>query len=94
MVYEVPASKRSVKQDVFEYKVGEKSFKVVSAKFLNGFQLESVTSFDLPAIFNIFGAKGTPAGDAVRSLETDQIADLVTAWTEASDLKPGESAAS
>lgn len=94
MSYEVPASKRSIKQDVFEYAIGGKTYKVVTAKYLNGHQMEAVTSGDLTGIFNIFGTPGSPEGEAIRTLDQEQLEALIEAWTSDSDLTLGESPAS
>lgn len=93
-MYEVPASKRSVGQDKFEFKIGSKTHKVTKAKYLTGAQLEDLTSGDLPLVFDVFGKRGTAIGDAVRSLDVEQILALVGAWVGDSDLSAGESKAS
>jgi hypothetical protein len=94
MVYEVPASKASKDQDQFPFKIGAKTFKVKKAKYLSAGQLEDLTSGDMTRILDTFGARGTAIGDAVRSLEIEQLTDLANAWTADSGLASGESQAS
>lgn len=94
MVYEVPASKASKGQDQFEFKIGTKVHKIKKAKYLPGGSIEDITSGELPRIFDAFGKRGTPIGDAVRSLEIEQITDLANAWMADSGLNAGESEAS
>lgn len=93
-MFEVPASKRSVKQDVFEFQVDGKKHTVVSAKFLNGSQMEAVVNGQLTELLDIFGTKDSRTGAAVRSLDQEQLLALVEAWQDASDVTPGESPAS
>ena len=94
MVYEVPASKASKGQGEFEFKIGSKTYKVRKAKFLSGGQMEDVTSGDLTRIYDVFGKRGTPIGDAVRSLDIEQTTALANAWMADSGLNSGESEAS
>lgn len=93
-MYEVPAAKKSTAQDKWSFKIGEKTHSVPKVKHLTGSQMEDLTSGNLTQIFNVFGERGTPVGDAVRSLQTDQIEALVAAWIADSGLTPGESKAS
>lgn len=94
MVYEVPASKASKGQDQFEFKIAGKVYKVRKAKFLSGGQIEDVTSGELSRIYDVFGKRGTPIGDAVRSLDIEQTTALANAWMADSGLNSGESEAS
>lgn len=93
-MYEVPASKASKGQDQFEFKIGAKTFKVKKARYLSGRAMEDLTSGELSLIFNVFGERGTPVGDAVRDLDIEQITALAEAWVADSGLAPGESEAS
>lgn len=93
-MYEVPASKASKGQDQFEFKIGGKVHKVKKAKFLSAGKIEDLTSGDMTRILDTFGERGTAIGDAVRSLEIEQLTDLANAWTADSGLSSGESPAS
>jgi hypothetical protein len=94
MVYEVPASKASKGQDQFEFQIGTKVCKVRKAKFLPGDALEDITSGELSRIYDVFGKRGTPVGDAVRTLDIEQTTALANAWVADSGMSPGESEAS
>ena len=94
MVYEVPAAKRSLKQNVFEFKVGAKSFSVPKFEHLSVGVLEAVESAPENAIgpfLDIFGAKDSAVGKAVRGLDKEQITDLIKAWQADSGITVGES---
>lgn len=93
-MYEVPESKKSVGQDKFDFKIGGKAHQVTKAKYLTGGQLEDLTSGDVSRIFDVFGPRGSKVGDAVRSLDIEQIMDLVGAWVADSGLDSGKSKAS
>lgn len=96
MAYEVPAAKRSVKQNVFEFKVGGKTFNVPKFAYLPVGVLEVVEGAGdaIGPYLDIFGMKDTPAGAAVRSLDKDQLLGLIHAWQADSDVTVGESEAS
>ena len=94
MVYEVPASKASKGQDMFEFKIGSSTHKVKKARFLSAGQMEDLTSGDVARVLDTFGKRGSVVGDAVRSLDMDQIEALANAWTADSELSSGESPAS
>lgn len=94
MVFEVPTAKRSLKQNIFEFKVGSKTFNVPKFEYLPVGVLETIESAADDAIgpyLDVFGKKGTPAGDAVRSLDKDQLTALINAWQADSDVTVGES---
>lgn len=95
MVFEVPESKRSVEQDVFPFKIGSKTYKIKRAKFLSIGDAETLESPDsATVVLDMFGVKGTPQGDAVRSLDAEQFEALVEAWKQDSGVGVGESEAS
>ena len=97
MVYEVPVSKRSAKQNVFEFKVGQKSYTVPKFAYLSVGVLESLSAAGDDAMgpfLDAFGTKDTPIGKAVRSLDQEQLIGLIKAWQADSDVTVGESEAS
>jgi len=94
MVYEVPTAKRSLKQNVFEFKVGAKSFSVPKFEHLSVGVLEAVESAPENAIgpyLSVFGEKDSPIGKAIRTLDKDQLTALIGAWQADSGVTVGES---
>lgn len=97
MVYEVPAAKRSLKQNVFEFKVGAKTYSVPKFEHLSVGVLEAIEAAPDDAIapfLSVFGAKDSPVGKAVREMDKDQLVGLIKAWQADSDVTVGESEAS
>lgn len=97
MVYEVPAAKRSLKQNLFEFKIGTKTFSVPKFEHLSVGVLELVETAPENAIgpyLSIFGAPDSPIGKAIRTLDKDQITALIGAWQADSGVTVGEPAAS
>jgi hypothetical protein len=97
MTFEVPASKASIGQDVFKFKIPGRSgeFSVKRAKFLSVGDAEALETPDnASVVLDLFGKKGTKQGDAVRTLDTEQFQALVDAWQADSDVTLGESEAS
>jgi len=97
MVYEVPVSKRSAKQNVFEFKVGQKSYTVPKFAYLSVGVLESFQEAgdeELTPFLDAFGTKDTPVGKAVRTLDQEQLKALILAWQSDSGVTVGESEAS
>jgi hypothetical protein len=94
MVYEVPVAKRSLKQNVFEFKVGARSFTVPKFEFLSVGVLEAIESAPDNAIgpyLSVFGEPDSPIGKAIRTLDKDQLTGLIKAWQADSDVTVGES---
>jgi hypothetical protein len=98
MVYEVPASKKSVRQNQFSFKIPGKTttYHVPKAKFLPVGVIERMsTKSDEISISDILGLFGDgAAADAVRTLDQDQLKFLTEAWQKDSGLTVGESSAS
>lgn len=95
MVYEVPASKASVDQDQFKFKIAGKQYAIKKAKFLTVGEAEALESSGSPTeVLDFFGRKGTKQGDAIRALEKEQFEALVEAWKLDSGVGVGESGAS
>jgi hypothetical protein len=97
VVYEVPAAKRSLKQNLFEFKVGQKTYTVPKFAYLPVGVLEALADAGDDALgpfLDAFGAKDTAVGKAVRGLEQEQLIGLIKAWQADSDVTVGESEAS
>ena len=94
MVYEVPAAKRSLKQNVFEFKIAGKTYNVPKFEHLPVSVAEIIESAPENAIgpyLDIFGSKETPVGKAIRTLDKEQLVALITAWQSDSGVSAGES---
>lgn len=102
MAYAVPQSKKSIKQNRFEFTIEDEAFDVPLLRFLPISVAERVAVAEatgddneaLKAQLEIFGPADTPLGRAVRGLDAEQFLDLLTALSEASSIAPGESPAS
>lgn len=98
MVYEVPASKRSLKQNLFEFHVpgNKKTFSIPKAKYLTVGQVEKLSSnsadVTLTDVLDLIGSG--PAQEAARGLDQEQLTALMTAWQADSGIELGESSAS
>lgn len=92
MPYQIPESKQSIDQDVFSYgpTTGEE-YQVKKAKYISTDRLERVTAGSMRAILDVFGQRGTPEGDFIRSLDVDQLNGLLAAWFKDSGISMGES---
>lgn len=96
-MYEVPAAKRSLKQNLFEFKIGAKTYSVPKFEHLPVGVLEAVEVAPDNAIgpyLSVFGEKDSPAGKAIRTLDKDQLTGLIQAWQADSGVTAGESSAS
>lgn len=93
MAFQVPASKRSIAQNRFEFEVGGKTYSIPLMKFVPAGVMEQFENEK-----NITGlmmlADSDEQRDAMRLLEQEQIEALLSAWAEASDVSLGESSAS
>lgn len=101
MTYSVPASKRSLAQNRFEFTLpGEKTkHSIPLAKYLSTGQIEEIAKQDqvgLVEILGIFDEKDVPkkTRDAVRTLDQEQLEGLMQAWQQESGITVGESSAS
>lgn len=101
MTFVVPKSKASIKQNQFEYQIGAKKFSVPLLKYLSGEKIEAIAAAEekggmaaVAAAYGLFGEPGTPAGDAVRQLDQEQLEALTSAYMGASGVTVGESSAS
>lgn len=95
MVYEVPKSKASLKQNRFEFRLpgSAKVYNVPLLKFLKpSIALKLADLSELEIAKQILDAY---LPEAVEKFDdADQLADFMGAWTEASGITPGESEAS
>lgn len=104
MVYAVPASKRSLKQNRFEFTVpgDKKLYSMPLARYLTTGQVEEMSKLgdevgilDILALFDERGGAVTKgASAAVRTLEQEQVQELMVAWQTESGISVGESSAS
>ena len=98
MTYEVPASKRSIKQNQFTFKVpgDRKTYSIPKAKYMTIGQVEALATkggeVQLTDLLDILGQGD--ARDAVRTLDQEQMMNLLEAWQADSGLSVGESSAS
>lgn len=98
MVYAVPESKRSIKQNQFEFTVpgDRKKYTIPKAKYLTVGQIEMLSTKDtevtLTDVLDLIG--DGPAKEAARKLDQEQLANLMEAWQTDSGLDLGESSAS
>jgi hypothetical protein len=92
MAFQVPASKKSIGQDKFEFEIDGETHSITRAKFLSiGTQLSLDSADAQERITILFGEPGSKLGDAVRGLDSDQFDALMDAYNEDSDVAPGES---
>lgn len=97
MVYEVPSSKRSVKQNMFEFKIANRTYSVTKFEYLSIGVLEDIEAAPADAIgpfLGVFGPKDSPVREAIRTLNKDELSGLIEAWRADSDVTVGESSAS
>jgi len=97
MTYKVPESKRSIAQNRFEFELPDGTeVSMPKAKYLTVGQIEKLNGLggevSLIDVLELFDEKG-PA-EAVRTLDSEQLADLMEAWQVDSGIKVGESSAS
>jgi hypothetical protein len=99
MPFEVPASKRSIKQNRFTFKVpgDRKVYSIPKVKYLTMGQIETLaakgdTQLDITTILDLVGEGD--AREAVRTLDHEQLQALMEAWQQDSGLELGESSAS
>lgn len=98
MVYEVPASKASIKQNRFEFKVGQKTYSLPKMQYLSLNQMALMQTIDESAsvetIVHAFVSVDSAAGKAIGALDQEQVKGLFAAWQAESNISVGESLAS
>lgn len=98
MVYKVPASKKSIGQNMFEFELPDGTVhQIPKAKYLSAGEIEQLaqSSDDLKItdILDLLGQTEASAA-AVRQLDIEQLMGLMTAWQQDSGLSMGEFSAS
>lgn len=90
MAFQVPASKRSHKQNRFEFKLDGKTHSIPLLKFL---PVRSAEAFEKGSNVGglIAAADSDATREAIRDLDSEQLEALVDAWQEASGVELGES---
>lgn len=93
MSYTVPDSKKSIKQNRFEFVVASKEFSVPLLKFL---PVSAAAAFERgdPVEGILEGCDTQSARAAILSLDGEQFDAFIHAWSEASGIELGESSAS
>jgi hypothetical protein len=93
MPFDVPTSKKSIRQNRFEFTLDGKTFSIPLLKFA---PVEAAEAFEQNR--NVAGillcCENDEARDAIRSLDGDQFGALIDAWKKASGIGTGESEAS
>ncbi|QDP45032.1 tail assembly chaperone [Microbacterium phage SanaSana] len=93
MTFEVPASKRSIKQNQFQFKVpgDRKTYSIPKAKYLSIGQVEELSQkggdVQVTDLLDILGQGD--AREAVRTLDQEQLVALMEAWQADSGLTAG-----
>lgn len=93
MPFDVPVSKKSLKQNRFEFTLDGKKFSIPLLKFAPVIAAEHFEAGRDVAGF-IACCENDDAKTALRSLDGDQLGPLTDAWFEASGVTAGESEAS
>lgn len=101
MTFTVPKSKASIAQNRFSFQIGAKKYSIPLLRYLSGEKIEVISAAEekggmaaVAAAYGLFGESGTPAGDAVRQLDQEQLEALTSAYMDASGVSVGESSAS
>lgn len=96
MTFEIPDSKKSIGQNVFEVKAGTKTFKLPKAEYMSSRQALVFESGDLKAMFDLLDDLSTPKGlgEVLLDAPVSAMEELMQAWTGDSGLSVGESSAS
>lgn len=89
-MYQVPKSKKSIKQNQFEFEIDGKQYTVPLLKYL---PVSTIIRFESEGFKAVLEAFGTHA-DIVGALDQEQFEGLTKAWTEESGIDLGESQAS
>ena len=93
MPFSVPESKKSIKQNRFEFTIGDTTYDIPLLKFL---PVAGAEAFEAGRSVEgiLSGCDSEAAKDAIRALDGDQFGALMDAWQEASGVDVGESGAS
>ena len=101
-MFEVPQSKADAPENRFEFTIDGEKHSVPLMRFLPGSVVELMAAAEdkesyihlRAAQYAMFGPVGSPAGDAVRTLDAERFEALLEAYQEASGVTVGESSAS
>lgn len=93
MAFTVPQSKKSIKQNRFEFTIGDETFEIPLLQFA---PLEAAEAFenDRPVTGILATCDTDAAREAVRKLDGAQLEALMQEWQKASEVTQGESPAS
>lgn len=101
MAFEVPKSKKDLPENRYEFTIDGETYSVPKLGFLSGEVVDLLAEaenkggiHDTAAQYAIFGPKGSAEGDAVRTLEREQLLALLEDYQAASRVTVGESPAS
>lgn len=90
MTFQVPASKKSQKQNRFEFEHDGKTLDVPLLKFVTAAAAEAFES-GREVTGLILAADKPEVQTALRSMDSDQLEALMSAWGKASKITVGES---
>lgn len=100
MPFDVPASKKSIKQNRFEFTIpaaddpdARRNYSIPLLKFAPVAAAEAFEQ-DQPIKAILLALDNAKANDDIRALDGDQFGALIEAWQEASGITAGESEAS
>lgn len=90
MAFEVPASKKSIKQNRFTFKVDGATYTIPLLKFAPVAAAEAFEG-DRNVAGLMLCCENDAARNAIRAMDGDQFGALMDAWQEASGVDVGES---
>lgn len=88
-MFQVPQSKKSIKQNRFEFEIGDRELSVPLLQFAPVEAAELLEQGKQVAAF-LSMCENDAARDAVRGLDGEQFGALAEAWQEASNVDAGE----
>lgn len=96
MVYKVvPVDKKSIDQDKYEFELPDgEVYKIRRAKYLPGTEAIALEGASQEGLYDLFGVRGTAAGDGVRALLLEEFRELLKDYMADSGLSVGGSQAS
>lgn len=93
MVFQIPESKKSIKQNRFEFELDGKKFEIPHLKFAPAGAMEHFEQErNMTGLMLVCDDDATR--DALRGLDGDQLAAFMEAWGAASGVDMGESSTS
>lgn len=93
MAFQIPESKKSIKQNRFEFELGGKTFEIPHLKFAPAGAMEH---FEQERTMSglMLVCDDDETREALRGLDGDQLSAFMDAWAKASGVDMGESQAS